>query len=534
MSLTSALEIGKSGLTIYRVATEVTGENIANVNTPGYSRQRVILESAPPTNANGFPLGTGVNISAVERYYDGLLQQQIVNAQTTQGYDTTKSTVLQQVEPTFNEVANDGLGASISNYFSSWQDLSVNPTGQAERQSVITTANILADNFHSISKTLTDTVSLQNASLTPIVDSVNASLKNIAQLNGQIKTTEIVSGNANELRDQRDQLIRDLSQKIGITFTENSDGTTDVRFADSGGALVTGISAGAFSLDKTNPNSYSVQLTPAGGTLGTVKPTTGQLGATLALRDTIIPGYLTQIDTLAKSISDSVNTTHILGFSPTGGTGQSFFNSSSVKFGDLANGTNIVKNVSDVSGLRVGMMVQGANIPAGSVIGAIDPTAKTFTLVTSSGAPANATGTAATSPLTFSAAAFFSLDPTLTTDTIAASSSILLPGDNGNALKIVKLSSSNNVPSGAPTSTFSSFYSSFVSTIGLDVSSSKTTVSQDEAFTKQLTSLRESNSGVSLDEELTNMIKYQRSYQASAKLITTATEMMDTVIAMVR
>ena len=75
MGLSTAMEIGKNGLNIYRIATEVTGENIANVNTPGYSRQRVILESAPPTTANGFPIGTGVRISTVERYYDGLLQK---------------------------------------------------------------------------------------------------------------------------------------------------------------------------------------------------------------------------------------------------------------------------------------------------------------------------------------------------------------------------------------------------------------------------------------------------------------------------
>ena len=534
MSLSATLEIGKAGLNVYRVATEVTGENIANVNTPGYSRQRVILETTTPTTANGFQLGTGVKIASVQRYYDGLLQQQIVNAQTSQGYDTTKSTVLQQVEPVFNEIANDGLGSAISKFFAAWQDLSVNPTGQAERQAVLTNANILTDNFHSISTSLNNTISLQNASLTPIIDSVNATLKDIAQLNGQIKTTEIVSGNASETRDRRDQLIRDLSQKIGITFTENTDGTTDIKFADGGGALVTGATAGSFSLDKTNPNSFTVQLTPVGGTLATVTPTTGQLGATLALRDTIVPGYLKQIDTLAKSITDSVNAVHVAGFSPTGGTGQNFFNSSINKTGNLVNGTNIVTSVSDVSGLRVGMMVQGTNIPAGSVIGAIVPTAKTFTLVTSSGAAANATGTVLGSTLTFSAAAFFSLDPALTTSTIAASSSAILSGDNGNALLLAQLANANTVPSGAPTATYSSYYSSFVSTIGLDVKSAKTTVNQDEAFTKQLTSLRESNSGVSLDEELTNMVKYQRSYQASAKLITTATEMMDVVIGMLR
>lgn len=465
MGLSAAMEIGKNGLTIYRVAQEVTGENIANVNTPGYSRQKVVLVTAPPTTANGFPMGTGVRITAVERYYDGLLQQQLVNAQTTQGFDTTKSQVLQQLEPSFNEVTNDGIGAAVSNYFSAWQDLTLNPGGSAERQVVLTRAQILTDNFHSVSKTLNDSISIQNASLVPLIDSINNTLSNIAQLNGQIKTTELVSGNANETRDQRDQLIRDLSLKIGITFTENSDGTTDVKYADGGAALVTGSTAGAFSLDKTNPDSFVVQLTPAGGAPGAVVPTTGELGATLALRDTIIPGYLTQVDTLANSIVNSVNAQHSLGFSPTGGTGQDFFT------------------------------------PLGAVAGS---------------------------------AAAFSIDGGLTISTIAASGSAALPGDNSNALAITQLANTKNVPSGAPTATFSSFYSSFVSTVGLDVMSSKTTVSQDEAFTKQLSTLRESKSGVSLDEELTNLVKYQRSYQASAKLITTATDMLDVVMGMIR
>jgi len=463
MGLSAAMEIGKNGLTIYRVASEVTSENIANVNTPGYSRQRVILETAPPTTANGFPMGTGVKIAAVERYYDGLLQQQMVNAQTTQGFDTTKSAVLQQIEPAFNEIVNDGIGVAISNFFGAWQDLTINPTGTAERQSVITNAQILTDNFRMISRTLNDTIAQQNASLVPLVDSINATLGDIAQLNGQIRTTELVAGNANETRDRRDQLVRDLSQQIGITFTENVDGTTDIRLAGSGDQLVTGSVAGAFSLDKTtNPARFAVELTPVGGGLTPLvpQPTTGQLGATLVLRDTIVPSYQLQVDDLAATITTQVNGVHAAGFDLGGNPGQDLF------------------------------------------------------------APAGVT------------AATFGLNPAIGTTEIAASSSVLLLGDNGNALQMTKLHSQKLMAGG--TLTLNGYLDGLISKIGLDVSSSKKTVSQDEAFGKQLTALRESNSGVSLDEELTNLIKYQRSYQASAKLITTATEMMDTVIAMIR
>lgn len=462
MGLSGAMEIGKNGLNIYRVATEVTSENIANVNTPGYSRQRVILENAPPTTANGFPLGTGVKIAAVERYYDGLLQQQLVNAQTTQGYDTTKSTVLQQIEPTFNEVAQDGLGAAISNFFGAWQDLTLNPAGSAERQVVLSRAQILTDNFHSVSKALNDTISIQNDSLVPLTNDINATLNNIAQLNGQIRTTELVSGNANEMRDQRDQLVRDLSQQIGITYKENSDGTTDITYADSGAALVTGSTAGSFSLT-TNAGTglYDVNVTPPGGTAALVTPTTGQLGAILSLRDTIIPGYLSQVDTLATAIASQVNTQHKLGFDATGTAGIDFF----------------------------------------------DPAATN--------------------------AATFDINPLLTsTNQIAASGNALLIGDNSNALKLAQLQNQKLMTGN--TTTFNSYFDSLVSQVGLDVLSSKNTEAQDIAFTKQLTTLRESNSGVSLDEELTNLVKYQRSYQASAKLITTATEMMDTIIGLIR
>jgi flagellar hook-associated protein 1 FlgK len=458
------MEIGKNGLNIYSVATEVTGENIANVNTPGYSRQRVLLETAPPTTSNGFPLGTGVKISTVERYYDGLLQKQLVNAQTTQGYDTTKSSVLQQIEPTFNEVSNDGLGAAITNFFGAWQDLTLNPAGSAERQAVLSRTQILTDNFHAVSTTLTDAANTQNSSLVPLTDSINATLKNIAQLNGQIKTTELVSGNANEIRDQRDQLIRDLSQQIGITTTENSDGTTDVNYADSGDALVTGSTTGVFSLDKTNPISSVVQLTPAGSAppAVTVAPMTGQLGATIALRDTIIPGYLKQVDALAGSIADAVNATHQAGFDQKGVGGKNFFTGSTAE--------SISLNTTDITG----------------------------------------------------------------TDKIAASGNAAQQGDNSNALDMARLQSTPQAITAGTTATFGSYFNALVSTVGLDVQSAKNTEAQDTAFTKQLTTLRESNSGVSLDEELTNLIKYQRSYQASAKLITTATEMMDTVIALIR
>lgn len=463
MSLGSIMSVGQSGLSVFQAASEITSENIANVNTEGYSRQRVIIATAPSLQSSGFPIGTGAQIAAVDRYYDGLLQKQMVNAQTNQGYDSATSGGLQQVEPAFNEIVSDGLGSAITDFFGAWQDLSLNPAGVAERQNVLVRGQILVDNFHAVSTTLNTAISVQDAAMVPMVRDINSLVSGIATLNDQISQINLSSGNANELLDKRDQLIRDLSQKIGITYVENANGTTDVNFADGGGALVTGSTAGTFSLAVV-AGKNQVSLTPAGGVIGVVNPTKGELGATIDLRDTKIQGYLDKVDALANSIVDEVNTLHAAGYSPT----------------DLVPG--------------------GINV---------------FTPI---GAPAGA-------------AAAIVVNPALTPANIAAAQGATLPGDNSNAVAIAGLLKDTTAMGG---STFSGYYNDLVSTVGLDVKTIKSTVALDEAFTKQLTTLRESNSGVSLDEELTNLVKYQRSYQASAKLINTATEMMDTVLGLIR
>lgn len=473
MGLSAAFEIGKSGLRIYQVATEVVSENIANVNTPGYSRQRVNLVTAPPTTHNAFPLATGVRIASVERSYDALLQKQLVNANTTSGFDSTKSQVLQQIEPVFNEIAQDGLGAAITGFFNAWQDLATNPSGRTERQTVLGKAQVLVDQFHYTSRTLTDAIFLQDSAISPTVDQINLAISNIASLNDQIKITELSSGNANELRDRRDDLIRQLSNKIGISFYENADGTTDVSAMIGGGsyALVMGGTAAAFSTEQnTSTGKTDIYLKTAGSVMPGVKvvPDTGALGALLKTRDEIIPGYLKQIDQLAETVITSVNAQHVMGFDLGGTSGRDFF-------------------VWDIS----------VNPP--------DDAARTIRLNFND---PNLIAAAEGPPAAFAA------------------------GSNGNALAIAALVDKGTMSGN--TATFSVFYNSLVSQIGLDVQTANSVVGQNEAFMKQLTTLRESHSGVSLDEELTDLIKFQRAYQASAKLITTAGEMMDTIINMVR
>jgi flagellar hook-associated protein 1 len=458
MSLTSTLLIGKSGLTSYQAAIEVTGENISNVNTDGYTRQKVVLENVTPTTSNGFSLGTGVKLSSVERCYDALMQQQLVTASSTSGYDSTVSTVLQEIEPSFNELTSDGLGSAITDFFQSWQDLSTNASGTAERQAVLSQAQVMCDYFNSMSTTLSDTITAQNTSLTTLTEDINDKLANIATLNNQIKLTEQVSGNANELKDQRDLLVKELAEQMGVKYTENSDGTTDVYVEDSSTSpatsyyLVQGNDSGSLSFS----GSGDVGITDVSGNTTTVDSDIytseggGTLWATLQLRDTIIPSYQAQLDTLASSVITQVNNLQESGYDIDG------TQNSTLAFFSGSSASDIAVSISD-------------------------------------------------------------------TDKIAAADSAdSAPGGNANALAIADLESN-----------FTTAYSTMVSQVGSDVSQAETLETQDEAYSKQLETLRTSNSGVSLDEELTNLVMYQRSYQACAKIITTATEMLDTALAMV-
>ena len=464
MSLNSALQIGSSAASAYQTAINVTSENISNVNTPGYSRQTAVLETAPQSaNSGGLFSGNGVSVVSIQRSYDAVLQKELVNAQTSQGYDTTQSTALQTIQPAFNEVSTDGLGAAIDSFFNSWQDLTSDPTSTAERQGVLTSAQNLVDNFNSVSTNLSSAITSQNTSLVTLTGNINQNLTSIAQLNSQIKVIGASGGNTNELKDQRDQAIQNLSQQIGVTYTENSDGTTDVNYADNGAALVTGSKAGSFSLTPVPPSSsnYTVNLTPVGGAIGVVSPTSGTLGATLNLRDTVIPGYQSQVDALASKIATAVDNLQTSGSDLTGTPGIALFN------------------------------------PA---------------------PPATATG------------ATIAVNPLFTTSNIAAAAKGSPSGsaDSSNALTIADLANDTTTMPGGQT--FSNYYNSLVAQVGQDVKTSGNKVTQDQTYSNQLSTLQQSNSGVSLDEELVNLTKYQQSYQASAKVISTVTSMMDCVL----
>jgi flagellar hook-associated protein 1 len=476
MGINSLFNIGTSGITMAQVAIEVTGENIANVNTPGYSRQKTIFETGPVINVNGIPLGTGVRIGEIQRNHDELLQLQLANGKSAYGESQVKQQALEQIEPSFNELTGEGLGQAMEDYFNSLQDLSTNSQGAAERQAVLTRSQILVDNFHQTSSSLQDVVQNADYSLEGITADISDKAKNIASLNNQILQTERLGGNANELRDQRDYMVQQLAEQVGISYAEQSDGTLTVNLS-GGQTLVQGSSYGTVSTQVNGATGLNnIMYTPIGGgasvdvtaSIGGTDNSLGKIGGTLQVRDEIVPGYIARLDEMANQLVTTVNTIHSSGYG-LDGSQNNFFD------------------------------------PAGTTASSI------------------------------------ALNTALTGDKIAAAgqnpTTVSGPGDNTNALALAQVKNTTltfTAGGDSATATMVSYFDTLVSNVGIDAKNTANVTSRNESFLKQLNSVRESNSGVSIDEELTNLVKYQRSYEASARIINVATEMMDTVMGLIR
>ena len=561
MSINSIFNTASSSIVAQRIALEVTGENIANVNTPGYSRQRANLETAPVTTTNGFPLGNGVIAATVQRFYDASLQKNLLFNNSLLSNNQTRQSSLQQIEPVFNELTSDGLGKAMQNFFDSWQGLSANPAGVPERQTVLARAQLLIDNFQQANDSLRSIQTNATRALDGITNDITDKARSIASLNDQITQLEMGGGDsANELRDQRDLLVLELSKKAGISFTEEKDSSLTITLS-SGNLLVQGnkyatvyTAPSNLATSAPDPNTVvpntKIFITAIGNPppvsnvavntditslVGGPQNAQGEIGAMLEIRDTTVPGYLAKLDELAYNLADQVNIQHKQGWNLNNIVGGDFF-SSTTNFNSI--------NGLDTTGLAVGDAVTGTGIPFGTTISRIDSSTQ-ITLTP----PLTRLVTSGTGIFAFpSGSQLGSITPTsgysssirlnlTTTNEIAAADANPLTGGTGNnrnALAIAAISYTPVAFADGSTTSVTTSYNALVSQTGSDILANQNATTQGESFVKQLTNLRESVSGVSLDEELTNLIKYQKAFQGAAKLITTATDMMDTVLGLVR
>jgi flagellar hook-associated protein 1 FlgK len=453
-SLNASLAIALSGLTAEQGALEATSNNVANVNTPGYSREVPVLATSDPIVVSPLTLGSGVNLETIESVRDSILESQIQQETQTQGKLSSLVSQLSQTQTSFT-ITTGNIGTAISNFFDSINQLSTSPADLSLRQGVLTAAGNLATAFNVAANNLTAQRTNLNQSVQQIVGQVNQLTTQIAQLNGQISNIENAGESAGTFIDQRTQLIDQLSSLVDVSVIPSTNTLT--LTTASGTALVAGQQS--FQLS-TGLDSSGVQHILSEGSDITATLISGQLGGVLEARDQQIPGIQTQLDALASGLANAVNGVQTSGYALNGNpsTGDNLF----------------------------------------------------------SPPPASGTGSAA------------SLSVAITDPALIAASSDGTSGSNGNAETMYALRNQTVVDGQSPTD----YYSGIVFNVGNAVANSTAAQTASSLVLQQLNDQRASISGVSLDEEAANMMRYQQAYAASAQIVTAINTMMQDVINM--
>ena len=434
------LETTLRGILAQQLAIDVTGHNISNANTVGYTRQRAVLSPTDPYTVPGTTrppqagqLGTGVDVASYQRVRDSFIDIQYRAQAMRQGSATATQDGLSQVEGALREPSDNGLNSLLQRYWSSWQDVSNNPENLATRQSLAQNAASLADGFTSVSSQLSTIKSQTSQSVGFTLDEVNQIGGQVAQLNDAIMKARVTGDQPNDLLDSRDNLLDRLSQLGNVTVTDTTLGQVDISIG--GASLVTGASSATIA--ETDLTSL----------------TSGKLSGLIKLRDVTIPGYQSKLDTLASTLITATNTQHALGTDLNGNPGGAFFTGNSA--------STIGVNASLVS------------------------------------------------------------NPAL----IAASGNGQ-PGNAANALVMAGIRNQTLVGS----ATIDTAYSQLVTQIGSDSQQAQRDKSTADLLVGSLDDRRQSVSGVSLDEEMTNLMRFQRGYQASARAMSAMDEMIDQLI----
>jgi flagellar hook-associated protein 1 FlgK len=320
MSLTSSLSIAVQSLNAASGSLQATNNNIANANTPGYTRKVPILEEMAPVNEGNFSGGRGVELEGYQSVRDELLQNQIQQETQAQSGANAQLASLQQIQPTFTTSTQD-IGTQMSALFSSISSLSTNPSSSTSRQAVLTAGQNLVTAFNTASSTLTAQQSGLNTQVTQDVSQINQLTKQIAALNPQIAELKATGQDGGTLQDQQDQLVLSLSKLTSVAITQGTDGVT--LTTGNGTPLVVG--SKPFSLQTTSGSDGMTHVLDQNGTDITSSLTGGDLGGTIQTRDTTIPGLLSQLDTLANKFGNAFNAAQATGYDQSGNSGGEFF-----------------------------------------------------------------------------------------------------------------------------------------------------------------------------------------------------------------
>ena len=583
MGVNATLNAARLGLAASQFAIDVTSSNVTNVNTPGYVRQRPEFEAAGGIDVAAKSFQVGVEIPQVKRIYDRYVELQIVDSKTEVGYSTTAQDYLQRIEGLFNETNGGGVNELLGKFWSSWQNLSMNPQGQAERTVVLAAGEDLASRFREFSNDLSAIMMDARDEISGMITTINSDIEKIADLNGEIMAQGRDNGDANLLLDERSKLLTSLAERIGINYIEDATGNVNIYLTD-GNSLVYGGSARQLEMVG---DDIRIEGTSELITAGITK---GKLGALLEVRDRLVPGYLDSLNTLTAGIIDAVNDQHIKGYTADGEVAGNFF----VPIGTVNTASNAVITagtlIKDIDSYRdwaaddyiilegtkanngdtvsdgtfrisaattVGDLLSKieslfgdvgdvtASVTGDGKIMVVDNTAGTSSLAikisvkNSGGTTDNTIGFHAdknqgTVMLTITegsigAARNMAVSADIVADLGKIAASATVDGNGDNALEIGSISDLQ-IDWGTTTTTANGFYGALSAQVGQDVSNAISSKDHRDIIMNQLEEKWESASGVSVDEEMMNLIKYQMSYNAAGRLVTVANELMDTLI----
>lgn len=333
MGLDGLLDIGKSALSAAQQALTVTGHNVANVNTPGYSRQEAVLTERSPINGTPGQVGTGVQVTQIRRIVDGFINRQLTESHEALGELSITREQLFQIQTIFNDSNNQGVGAQLNAFFSSLQDVAANPSDVTPRSVLLAKSALLTSSIAQVAGELSTRRTSVNDQVKQTISEINSLTAQVADLNNKIVLAEASGQNANDVRDQRDQAINELAELIDISV-----------IAGTNGALSVFIGRGQVVVENNVPRNLVAVASLDNGGLANVQYDTGntrssditalisggKLGGLLAIRDTIIPELQTAFDRLSASLVNEVNQLHRQGYGLDGSTGLDFFSPLSV------------------------------------------------------------------------------------------------------------------------------------------------------------------------------------------------------------
>ncbi len=328
IGLTSLFDIARSALTTSQQALAVTGHNVANVNTPGYSRQEAVLSERAPLSGRPGMVGTGVQATSIRRYTDQFINRQLTTVQQNLGRLSVSREELFRLQNIFGDSNNQGIAARMNDFFRGLQDVSTNPGSLAPRSVLLANARQLASSVNQVSSDLVAARQSLNFQVQQTVTEINSLSKQVAELNNQIVAAEVTGQSANDLRDQRELALNELATRIDITTVETGTGALTV-FAARGQVLVEGSTVRQLDVieDPDNGGLFTV-----GYSTGGTRPlsidgliSNGRLRSLLDVRDTTVRDLEVSFDRLAATLANAVNGVHRQGYGLDGSTGLDFF-----------------------------------------------------------------------------------------------------------------------------------------------------------------------------------------------------------------